>query len=258
MMIFEIIISLLVFVLGSAIASFFNAQIYRIEKEIPWVDFFTAPSKCEKCSKRLSLLELIPIFGFLLSRGKCNKCGYKIPVLYPISEFVLGISFLGIWQLQLAPVYWILIIVTYFLALYDAQYGGFPKIIMNFLLGVAFVYFLVTILLNGLTITITGVYLAIPISLFILLMNLFKKSFGGGDILVILMLSLVLSWDQLLTILWLSVILGGVYSVIMLLSKKLNRKDVIPFVPFIYIGLVLSFFITNKFIFFFENINLLW
>jgi prepilin signal peptidase PulO-like enzyme (type II secretory pathway) len=257
-MIYEIIIGTLVFIFGAALASFFNAQIYRIEKEMPWSEFFTSPSKCESCGKQLSFFELIPIIGFILSKGRCKDCDYKIPLLYPISEFILGLSFLGLLNFQLAPVYWVLILATYFLALYDAQFRGFPKVIMNSFLVVAFLYFLIVVLLNEFNIVITGVYLALPISLTIVIMNLFKKSFGGGDVLVILMLSLVLSWEQLLVALWFSVIIGGTYSVVMLMMKKLKRKDAIPFVPFIYLGLIISLFIADKLTFFFENINILW
>jgi prepilin signal peptidase PulO-like enzyme (type II secretory pathway) len=254
----EIIISTLIFILGAAFASFFNAQIYRIEKEMPWKDFFTSPSKCESCGKQLSFLELTPILGFLLSKGKCKDCDYKIPLLYPISELIMGISFLGLWIFQLHIVYWILVLMTYFLALYDAQYRGFPKVIMNAFLILAVLYFFVVLLLNDFNIVITGVYLAVPISLSIVIMNMIKKSFGGGDVLVILMLSLVLSWEQLLVTLWFSVIVGGAYSVVMLILKKLKRKDAIPFVPFIYLGLIISLFIADKLTFFFENINVLW
>ena len=55
-------------ILGTIMGSFFNVVGDRLPNN---KSIIYPPSHCENCNHRLGVLELIPIFSFLLQGGKC-------------------------------------------------------------------------------------------------------------------------------------------------------------------------------------------
>jgi leader peptidase (prepilin peptidase)/N-methyltransferase len=49
------------------------------------------PSHCPQCKHRLSALDNIPLFGWLLLRGRCRYCQTKISIQYPLVELLSGL-----------------------------------------------------------------------------------------------------------------------------------------------------------------------
>lgn len=66
----------------------------------------------------------------------------------------------------------------------------------------------------------------------------FKGSIGKGDALMLLFIGSVMGYYQELEALFISVILTGLLSLILVIAKKANRKTEIPFVPFLSIGVI--------------------
>lgn len=84
----------ILFVVGAVVASFSCLVAYRMkfledEESIMRAISFP-PSRCDNCGRRLTALELIPVFGWMLHKGRCPTCGASIPARYPIMEFLLG------------------------------------------------------------------------------------------------------------------------------------------------------------------------
>ena len=65
---------------------------------------------------------------------------------------------------------------------------------------------------------------------------LFKRGMGMGDVKFAILIGSFLGLSSGLCALWISVVLGGVFSVIMIAAKKATRKTLIPFGPFMVIG----------------------
>jgi leader peptidase (prepilin peptidase)/N-methyltransferase len=49
------------------------------------------PSHCPHCKHRLSALDNIPLFGWLLLRGRCRYCQIRISIQYPLVELLSGV-----------------------------------------------------------------------------------------------------------------------------------------------------------------------
>ncbi len=80
----------LFFVFGTIVGSFLNVLIDRIDtKESP----FRGRSFCPYCQKTLSWWEMVPIVNFFYLKGKCFTCHHKLPLQYPLVEFLTGLSF---------------------------------------------------------------------------------------------------------------------------------------------------------------------
>lgn len=68
-------------------------------------------------------------------------------------------------------------------------------------------------------------------------------SMGTGDIKLSLIMGLYLTGEYVVGAVLYGCIAGAVYSVVQLCRKKLTRKDTIPFVPFLFIGVILRYLI---------------
>ncbi|KKQ11776.1 MAG: hypothetical protein US24_C0015G0015 [candidate division WS6 bacterium GW2011_GWC2_36_7] len=111
---------------------------------------------------------------------------------------------------------------------------GIPKDLTHIFLALCLLIFLFTF-------DITKIYFPIAIGIFLILLNIFKKSFGLGDILIILGLGVLINKEQFIVFFWLSIIIALLYSLILILRKKINIKNAkVPMVPFLSIAFVIS------------------
>lgn len=77
-----------------------------------------------------------------------------------------------------------------------------------------------------------------------IILALLTKGFGLGDVKYIFAVSLLLGLQVTLNGLLIGFLLGGVYSVYLLLIKKAKVNDTFAYGPFLVIGQVLSFIIS--------------
>jgi prepilin signal peptidase PulO-like enzyme (type II secretory pathway) len=47
-------------------------------------------SHCRACGRRLNIVDLLPVVGYLVRRGRCATCGIPIGVTAPVVEAVSG------------------------------------------------------------------------------------------------------------------------------------------------------------------------
>lgn len=75
-----------------------------------------------------------------------------------------------------------------------------------------------------------------------------KEAIGQGDILILLTLTGILKVKNMLEILFLALIVCSIFSMVMLLIKKMKLKNVIPFVPFLFIGNILWIVLGGQYV----------
>lgn len=231
-----IITYICIFLIGASFASFINATLYRLDKGYKYPKIVYDRSHCEYCKKELSWIELIPVFGYILIKGKCSKCNKKINVYYPLSELYLGISFLLFYTFNIPFHLWPILIFLFILSYHDNIYRAVPKNIVHiFLVYSVFIFFIFNA--NIISLIATSV---IATFLFILT-AIMKKSFGMGDILVLISFGIVTDYKSYLIIFWLGVIIALLYSILVIIVKKRNMKKVkIPMIPFFAISFVIG------------------
>jgi leader peptidase (prepilin peptidase)/N-methyltransferase len=88
----------------------------------------------------------------------------------------------------------------------------------------------------------------IPGTVFLLLvamlgMLLYKTEdvMGMGDVKIFAPIGLILGWKLCIVALFISIFLGGLTSMFLILTKTKNRRDLIPFGPFIVAGTFITF-----------------
>ena len=98
----NIIFYLTIFIIGTLFGSFYTLAVYRIPKR---QDIVHTHSYCPNCNHKLGLLDLFPIFSYILLGGKCRYCKQKIRPRYLILESLSGVLFLVIAYLMGLTVY---------------------------------------------------------------------------------------------------------------------------------------------------------
>lgn len=83
------------FVLGSILASFVTLC---AERRVAGQGIVRPGSCCSHCHQPLSVLQLLPVAGWLLQGGRCALCRAPIPWRYPVLEAGLGLILVALCQ----------------------------------------------------------------------------------------------------------------------------------------------------------------
>lgn len=269
-----IIIAALVFILGTAIGSFLSVTIYRLHENEKGI--ISGRSFCPACKKPLKWRHLVPIFSFLFLRGKCAYCDKKISPHYFILELLTGLAFLAAffywnfvvtipstvnpsifnyeinWQIFEVFVFYLIefsLLVGIFF--YDLMYKEIPDRFSLTAIVIAIAGGLLLKTISPLNMLIGGVSIFAFFALQFLLSK--GKWIGGGDIRLGALIGVLLGWQLGLVALIIAYILGSIYSVILLIQKKITGKSAIPFGPFLVTGTFVAIFFGAQILYWYLN-----
>lgn len=85
-----------------------------------------------------------------------------------------------------------------------------------------------------------GLGLALGGGLFLTVYLLSRGGLGGGDVKLMAAAGLYLGWQCVLPAMLYGSVLAALAGGVLILRKKIGRKDAIPLVPFLYAGMVLT------------------
>lgn len=256
---YHIAIAVFLFLIGSCVGSFLNVCIYRIplEKSIVYPQ-----SGCPNCKEKLQPKDMLPILSYLMLKGKCRYCEEPISVQYPAVEILTAIV-------------WLIVYLTYGFTVETAAL----LYLYTVLIAVAFIDLKHMIIPNGLVITglvgglavflyhvfykpfplyesnlwytpIIGMFSASGVLFIIALIGLLiygnDGAMGMGDVKLLLPIGLFLGWKLALLTLFLSIMLGGIISIILLIFRIKDRKSAIPFGPFIIMATFIAGLYGNQ------------
>lgn len=234
------------FFIGASIFSFLNVVIYRMPQGESVVN---GRSHCMTCGHVLTAKELVPIISYLFLRGRCKNCGERISKRYLIVESIGGAAFVccgafygigqtGVISLRGLLVFLFLAVLTVVAAIdYDTQmiYDRFHVII--FVLGVAAIWLfpehsLVSRCIGMFVISLPMVGLAMVI----------PGAFGGGDIKLMAACGWFLGVKGIVCAMFIGLLTGGIYCVVLLAKKQIGRKEHFAFGPWLAVGLAIAVF----------------
>lgn len=242
----DIVYTIYLFILGLVLGSFYNVVGLRVPKKESIV---SPPSHCTSCDRRLTALDLIPVFSYLLLRGKCRGCGVKISPIYMVTELVTGLLFaFAYWQLGWQPE---LAVALFFISLLviinvsDIAYMLIPDKILLFFLPLLIVARIFAPLDNWWD-SIVGAMVGFGILLLIAIIS--KGGMGGGDIKLFFLIGLVLGTLDALLTLFLASIIGMIVGIIVLKVRGQGRKTPVPFGPSIALAAIIVYFYSDPII----------
>ena len=257
---------LAVTIFSLVIGSFLNVVIYRLPKilEQGWkqecreflsdelthtspkkqkqLTLSTPASSCPHCQKPIRFYQNIPLLSWLYLRGKCAQCQHKISVRYPLVElttallslaiaYLYGVSLLTLFILILT---WALICLT----LIDFDHMILPDQIT---LPILWLGLLVN--LNGLIVpldqaiigAVSG-YLSLYTVYWLFKLATGKEGMGHGDFKLFALFGAWLGWQLLPLLILMASAVGAIIGISLILFKKHQRQQVIPFGPYLAIS----------------------
>lgn len=244
--------NILVFIFGMIIGSFLNVCIFRIPNG---QDIVTTPSHCPSCEKKLYWIDLIPVISYILLKGRCRHCQAKISMQYPMVELLNAILYVTIFQLYGFSVQMVgycffasnLIVIAFI----DYRHRIIPNGIVLILLITGIIF---KLLYNPFTYmdSIIGFFCAsVPM---LMLSILFKGGLGGGDIKLMAVVGIFLGWKLTWLALFIASIIGSIIGIVLIMLKKKDRKAMIPFGPFLSLGIMISMLYGQYIISFYLNL----
>ena len=245
---------------GLVIGSFLNVVVYRVPAGIP----LTRESRCPHCGAAVKPWQNVPVASWLALRGKCANCGAPISARYPLVELATGIAFVGVvWALldafRLASLAqrpeplatWALVAVgaayLYFasisivLTLIDLDTHRLPNaIVLPSYLVVGALFTLACILgADWASLLRAAIGGAILYAFYFVLRLIRPAGMGGGDVKlagVVGMCLAWLGWGPLIVGAFAAFLLGGVFGLALLLTRRAGRRTAIPFGPWMLAG----------------------
>ncbi len=236
-----IVIVVPVAVLGLLVGSFLNVVVWRVPRGESVVH---PPSACPGCGRPIRPRDNVPVLSWLLLRGRCRDCGTRISVRYPAVELASAVLFgLVAWHVEpwAVPAFAYLAAVGLALALIDLDTHRLPNVIV--LPSYPVLAALLTLASWG-----TGDWPALLRALiggtalwagYFALCLAYPRGMGFGDVKLAGLLGGALAWlgwGAFAVGAFGAFLLGGVFSVVLLVTGRARRGTGIPFGPWMLLG----------------------
>ena len=239
-------------VLGLLVGSFLNVVVWRVPRGESVV---SPPSACPSCGHRVRSRDNVPVLSWLLLRGRCRDCGNPISRRYPLVESGTAVLFgLTAWFVSETLTLWALPALLYLagvmvaLTLIDLDVHRLPDVIVlpSYPVGAALLL-LADLAPDGTLDTGSAVRALVGaaalFAFYFLLAFAYPPGMAFGDVKLAGVLGLYLGWfgwGSLVVGAFGAFVLGGVFSIGLMLARRAGRKSRIPFGPWMIAGAVLG------------------
>lgn len=237
---------LLFFIFGSAIGSFLNVVVDRTVRG----EGLGGRSYCDWCHVKLTAVDLVPIFSFLVLGARCRRCHKKLSWQYPIVEGLSGllfaVAFWNVVQMGLFSVYFLfysllLVTVLIVVAVVDFKYSLIPTTYIYGLSIVALFYNYLSLPSYDFVMRVMAGFLAA--AFFILIIVITRgRGMGEGDIPLAFLIGLVLGPINGMLAFFLAFLSGAIVSIFLIIFRYKNIGQAVPFAPFLIFGFFAAFF----------------
>ncbi|WP_341960828.1 prepilin peptidase [Planococcus maritimus] len=237
---------------GLVFGSFYNVVGLRVPKN---ESIAYPPSHCTNCDRRLTALDLVPVFSYMFLKGQCRTCGSKIHWVYPLMEAITAVLFTTVFlkfgftpELIIGLLFVSMLVI---ITVSDIAYMLIPdKVLLPF--GLVLLVLRLIVPLDPWWDSLVGA--AVGFSVLLLIAVLSKGGMGGGDIKLFLVIGLVLGTAGSLLTLFLASFIGAIAGIIILRVRKQGRKTPIPFGPSIALSATLVYLWGEQFIGWYVNL----
>lgn len=225
---------------GLIIGSFLNVVALRMLKG---VSFANSRSQCVECGHQLKFLDLIPVLSYLFLKGKCRYCKSKISPIYPFGELLTAISY-GVIVYNYGWSFVSLIHIAFITFMIIASITDLKEtIVPNKLIAIGLITVLLLRIIHK---DHLSIYLASAVLSFVFLFIIFILSsgkMGGADVKIYALIGLALGFGNSVASLFYASILTLLYHLPLMLKGVWNREKEIPFIPFITIAILITYFV---------------
>jgi leader peptidase (prepilin peptidase) / N-methyltransferase len=235
----EVVLAVIFGFIGAALGSFFNVIVDRLPADKSIV---SPPSHCDACQRRLTVLDLIPVFSYIALRGRCRGCGAKIPLRVFLVELGCGLYLaLLVWFKGTGTEFGLIAFFSFVLiliGLIDLQSQLVIPSIVYPCIAIALILdaFLAQ---RGIVNSLEGAGVGAAIILVPALVTR-GGGMGFGDVEIAVFIGLATGFAEVIVGILGGIILGGVVAILLLVTRIKKRKDAIPFGPFLSVAAIVT------------------
>lgn len=246
---------IILFILGAAVGSFLNVVAYRFPRG---ESFISPPSSCPSCGKRLQAVDLVPVLSYIFLRGSCRRCKARISVRYFFVEVITGLIFVvvplfkGLNMEAAFYLFFLCLLLT--VSLVDLEFHRIPNV------------FLMTGLVGGIILRVlnpasrnleawsdAGLGMLAGGGIMLVIYILGRGGMGAGDLKLMIVVGFFLGLQGTVLSLLAGFIMGGIFGLIMLILRKMSRKEMVPFGPFLSLGAAIMVFYGEQILSWYMN-----
>lgn len=234
-------------VLGLLIGSFLNVVVWRVPRAESVV---SPPSACPECGERIRPRDNVPVASWVALKGRCRDCSAPISVRYPLVEATTALAFVLVagrlgWSWAL-PAFLVVAAAAVALTLIDLDTHRLPDTIVLPLYPVGGLLLLAASWGEGDWAAIARAVIGgVALWLVYFLLAVAKPGgMGFGDVKLAGVLGAHLAWLGWGTFAvgaFGAFLLGGLFSVVLLVTGRASRTSGIPFGPWMVAGAALGF-----------------
>lgn len=249
--------------IGLVVGSFLNVVIYRLPimlerdwrrqcrellggegqaEEVRPFNLMVPGSRCPHCGHPISALENIPVLSYLWLRGRCAACGAAISARYPSIELLSAVLAMVVaWRLGVGWQTVTALLLTWSLL----ALGGIDLDTMLLPDSITLPLLWLGLLANSLEVFATlsdavigavGGYLFLWSVYHLFRLVTGKEGMGQGDFKLLAMLGAWMGWQMLPVIVLLSSLVGALIGTTLVLLRRHDRGQPIPFGPYLAIA----------------------
>ena len=241
---------------GLLIGSFLNVVVYRVPAGI---SIARPASACPSCSTPIRRRDNVPVLSWLALGGRCRDCRTAISARYPIVELATGLFFVlvaaRLWPLTDVPtealplVSRLLSLVAFLwlagvsvaLAVIDVEHHRLPDAIVlpSYAVG-ALLLATSSVLVGDWAALVRAAIGLVALFAFYLIAALsYPGGMGFGDVKLAGVLGLYLAWlgwGEFAVGAFAAFLLGGVFALVLVVTRRVQRTGGIPFGPWMLAG----------------------
>ena len=211
-------------------------------KELTAVTLSKPDSTCPNCDHKIRYYENIPVLSWLFLKGKCSQCANKISARYPLIEISTmllslvvahhyGPTITTLWVLLLT---WCLISLTMI---------DFDHMLLPDQITLPLIWLGLLLNINGTFTPLTDAVIGAVVG-YMSLFSVFwlfkiltgKEGMGFGDFKLFAVFGAWLGWQLLPLLILMASVVGAIVGIALLLFKKHNKEQGIPFGPYLAIA----------------------
>lgn len=233
------------FLFGAVIFSFAGVCIDRIPRG---EDIVHGRSHCDSCGTDIKPYDLIPIVSYLLLKGRCRNCKAKIPLYCLILEILGGILAVLCYRLNGFSLNTVISFLICFVLIVIAFIDQFTTDIYTSTIIALGIFCLIYRVVNGIDIVNLLLSMLVISGFMFIISLIIKGAFGFGDVELMFVTGLFLSFKEMLLAFFIGVLTAGITGIILLSRKKKEGSDHIAFGPYLVIGILMAYFFGSSII----------
>ena len=241
---------------GLLIGSFLNVVVYRVPAGL---SVARPASACPGCSTPIRRRDNVPVVSWLALGGRCRDCRTSISARYPIVELATGVFFVlvaaRLWPLTDVPtealplVSRLLSLVAFLwlagvsvaLAVIDLEHHRLPNAIVlpSYAVGGALLAASSILVGDWPALVRAAIGLASLFAFYLIAALSYPGGMGFGDVKLAGVLGLYLAWlgwGEFAVGAFAAFLLGGLFAVALLATRRVQRTGGIPFGPWMLAG----------------------